>query len=296
MTNELPEVNAATDEKVRSAPAPPDHARADQIAEDVYCPACAYNLRTLTSNRCPECGLDIAFIKSAESHLPWMNRDKVGPVRAYLMTVWMVVFRTKHFCLEMSRPVDEVEARRFHRVTITLAFAPFLLFTLALRLLRPDAFDALVGFGGYTFFIALHAAILAGILTVTVVPYYVIRHPDITLDRQRRAAALTLYCAAPLSLTGVAVALAIAGVACTNVRNRDWDLALYTAAVGVFLILACVTVFDVQRVLRWMLGGARRSWPIILRLYCFGGLSAFLCFIGFPAAIAFLIIVVHSLS
>ncbi|GIK16683.1 MAG: hypothetical protein BroJett003_16470 [Planctomycetota bacterium] len=296
MTVELPETNVATDEKVKSAPAPPDQARADQIAEDVYCPACAYNLRTLTSNHCPECGLDIAFIRSAESHLPWMHRDKVGPVRAYLMTVWMVVFRTKHFCLEMSRPVDEVEARRFRRVTITLAFAPFLLFTLVLRFLRPDAFDAFVGFGGYTFAVAAHAAILAAILTVTVVPYYVIRHPDIALDRQRRAAALTLYCPAPLSLTGVAGALAIAGIACANVRNRDWDLALYTAAVGVFLILAAVTIFDVQRVIRWMLGGARRSWPIILRLYCFGGFAAFLCLVGFPAAVAFVMIVVHSLS
>lgn len=294
MTVELPEANTATDEKVRSALAPPDHARADQIAEDVYCPACAYNLRTLTSNRCPECGLDIAFIKSAESHLPWMNRDKVGPVRAYLMTVWMVVFRTKHFCLEMSRPVDEVEARRFRRVTITLAFAPFLLFTLVLRFLRPDAFDAFVGFGGYTFAVAAHAAILVAFLTVTAVPYYVIRHPDIALDRQRRAAALTLYCAAPLSLTGIAGTLAIVGIASSRLYNRDVDLAFYLAAVGVLLILAAIAIFDVQRVIRWMLGGARRSWPIILRLYCFGVLAAFLCFVGVPAAVAFLMIVIHS--
>lgn len=296
MTVELPEISAATDEKVKSASASPDPACADQIAEDVYCPACAYNLRALISDRCPECGLDIAFIRSAESQLPWIHRNKVGRVRAYLMTIWMVLFRTKHFCLEMSRPVNEVEARRFRRVTIALAFAPFPAFTAALAWLRPDGYAAFVGFGGYTFAVAAHAAILAAILTVTAVPYYVIRHPDIALNRQKRAAALTLYCAAPLSLTGVAGALAMAGVVCSRVNNRDWDLAWYTAAAGVLLILAAVTVFDVQRVIRWMLGGARRSWPIILRLYCFGGLAAFLCLVGLPAAIAFLMIVVHSLS
>jgi hypothetical protein len=267
----------------------------EQLGQDVYCPDCGYNLRALISDRCPECGLDVSFVKSDESRLPWLRRDTLGILRAYLMTVWMVMFRTKHFCLEMSRPVDEVEARRFRCVTIVLAFTPFLLFTAALKCLRPDCFDAFAGFGGYTFVVVTHAAIMAAWVSMTGVPYYVIRHPDIDSEKQMRAAALSLYCGAPLCLMGVAVATAIAGVACSRMSNRNWDLLFYTLGGGVFLILMVVFLFDMQRVIRWMLGSSERSWAINLKLFFFWFLTGFLSLVGLPSATVFVMIVWHSM-
>lgn len=265
------------------------------IEEDVYCPACGYNLRALVSDRCPECALDVAFIKSAESHVPWVHRARVGRLRAYLVTVWMVVFRTQRFCLEMSRPVEERDARAFRRITALPAFLPFPLFTLALAILRPDGFDAVLQFGGPGYLVALHAAVLAAILSVTGVPYYVIRHKEVDLARQLRAAALSLYRGAPLSMLGAAVAFAVGGLAASRLPYRDWDLALYAVAVGIFIILLVIVLFDVQRVIRWMLRETGSALAVNVKLCVFWCLSVFFSLVMFPAAAAYAGILYYSL-
>ncbi|MCC7291417.1 MAG: hypothetical protein IT449_05060 [Phycisphaerales bacterium] len=263
--------------------------------EDVYCPACGYNLRALVSDRCPECALDVAFIKSAESLLPWVHRARVGRLRAYLVTVWMVVFRTQRFCLEMSRPVGERDARAFRRITVLLAFLPFPLLTLALAMLRPDGFDAVLHFGGPGYLAVMHAAVLAAILSVTGVPYYVIRHKEVDLARQLRAAALSLYCCAPLSIMGAAVVFAVGGVAASRLANRDWDLALYSVALGIFVVLMVIVLFDVQRVIWWMLRETGSALAVNVKLCLFWCLSVFLSLVAFPAAAAYGVILYYSL-
>lgn len=265
------------------------------IDDDVFCPACGYNLRALISDRCPECALDVAFIRSAESLLPWVHRSRVGRLHAYLVTVWMVVLRTQRFCLEMSRPVEERDARAFRWITVSLAFLPFPLFTLALAILRPDGFDAILQFGGPGYLVALHAAVLAAILSVTGVPYYVIRHKEVDLARQLRAAALSLYCGAPLSMMGAAVAFAVGGVAASRLNNRDWDLALYAVAVGIFIILMVIVLFDVQRVIRWMLRETGSALAVNVKLCGFWCLSVFFSLVMFPAAAAYVAILYYSL-
>ena len=110
--------------------------------------------------------------------------------------------------------------------------------------------------GGAGFVVVLYLALLTALVSMTGVPYYVIRHRDVDVTKQLRAAALSLYCGAPLSLMGAAVALAVAGMAAGRLTRSDWDLALYCAAGGVFLMLMVVLLFDVQRIIRWMLGGS----------------------------------------
>lgn len=60
------------------------------IPEDIFCPACAYDLRGATSDCCPECGRSLDNLRSTTSRIPWVHRKDLGHLRAYWQTVWMV--------------------------------------------------------------------------------------------------------------------------------------------------------------------------------------------------------------
>ena len=40
-----------------------------EIGVDIFCPDCGYNLRGLLGDVCPECGGDIAEVRSAQSSI-----------------------------------------------------------------------------------------------------------------------------------------------------------------------------------------------------------------------------------
>ena len=103
-------VEATADDRTRRA-----------ITEDIFCPQCTYNLRGLTADRCPECGRDIADIHKGESQIPWVHRKKIGRIRAYWKTVWIVCFHPKRFGFEPRRSVDRQAARRFRQTTLVCA-------------------------------------------------------------------------------------------------------------------------------------------------------------------------------
>ncbi len=106
---------------LNESPAQPiltDPPAVNEIPGDLYCPKCGYNLRGLTSDKCPECGYDVTIVRRAESLLPWVNREKLGSLKAYWKTVWMVMFHAETLSLEICRPVSEPHARRFRRATM----------------------------------------------------------------------------------------------------------------------------------------------------------------------------------
>jgi hypothetical protein len=81
-------------------PAEPDLLRQFLRGRDVACPSCQYNLRDLTGERCPECGLVIALrLQLAEPTLAAMLTGLVGisagaGLNGLLMIYWamMVLF------------------------------------------------------------------------------------------------------------------------------------------------------------------------------------------------------------
>lgn len=83
------------------------------IPEDILCPACAYDLRGATGDRCPACGHSLENLRSTTSRIPWVHRKELGFVWAYWQTVWMVTFRNRSFCEEYARPVSYPDARFF---------------------------------------------------------------------------------------------------------------------------------------------------------------------------------------
>jgi hypothetical protein len=91
------------------------------------CPNCDYDLRGLSSDRCPECGLVIDRIEAFA--IPWEFRGQIGRVRAFLRTARLATFQPKRLASATLGPVDARSAARF-RWTIVAAASIIPMFVL----------------------------------------------------------------------------------------------------------------------------------------------------------------------
>ncbi len=262
------------------------------IEGDLYCPECEYNLRTLTSNRCPECGYDIQIVRQRQTQIPWVYRDDTGAFRAYWKTVWMLTFQHKRFCLEISRPVDLAHARWFRWLTVLHAYLAVMLVTLAVAVADPAVLttENCVSTG------VVHIGILACILALTAIPHYALRHRDVPLEQQHRAAVLMLYTSAPLAWMFVAALLAIAGLACAAARLGDWDAIFYMSTVGAMIILLVITLGDVLHIVKAMLREPGPVFWMSVKLVVLWFVAGFLTLVGIPFVATFLAVVFYSLQ
>ena len=270
--------------------------RLAEIAGDLYCPECGYNLRALISHRCPECGYNIDIVRRHESQIPWTRRETIGSFKAYWATVRMVILRNQHFCLEISRPVDERHARRFRWMTVLYATLPVVFITGMWAIFASRSFSEFVAFGGYAYVGVIHLAILAFVLAITTVPYYALYHRDIDVEKQHRGAILTLYACAPLALMFLAALFFVGGLIATSFNTTTLDLLLYSLALGVALLLAAIMLIDVQRIIKRMLSTTsvvRRINSNLIGLWLAIGV---LTLVGIPLAALFFGIVYYSLQ
>lgn len=197
------------------------------------CPECGYDLRGLTSDRCPECGLPID--REVVSRIPWVHRQKIGRVKAYWRTVWLATFRTEKLAEEVRRPVSIRDGQTFRWVTMLLAWVPLA----AILGWAATNVPSDVGFGGQTagrvsgiVFTALAqsqgvplgllvpyavglatpgvlpaAALLSLVLWTGAAGYFF--HPRrLPTGWQNRAIAISYFACAPLVLTALPVAAA----------------------------------------------------------------------------------------
>ncbi len=188
-----------------------------EIADELYCQDCGYNLRGLTSMRCPECGESLDAVRAMEPRLPWANRDTVGRVRAYWRTVFLVTFRTRLLAEELARPVSYRDAQRFRWVTLLHAYAPMVVATASAYLLftpgsgstsqRTTAFEqALAGVWPVVVF---HLCLLLWLAAVSGVSGYFYHPRDMAIPQQNRAIALSYYTIAPFAYLAVPVMFAL---------------------------------------------------------------------------------------
>lgn len=97
-----------------------------ELARTVLCPACGYDLRGVDSDRCSECGLVLDRATLDRSGFPWAYREKLGRVRAFLKTVWLVTIDAKSLRNEAAKPQSPGDAAVFRRwvcAVLALCFA-----------------------------------------------------------------------------------------------------------------------------------------------------------------------------
>src|SRR5262245_58970126 len=90
---------------------------------DRHCESCGYNLRGLTVNRCPECGIQFDPIRDPLARIPWLHRKEIGLIAAYFGTVFQVLLRPRKFVNEFRRPtrIPQVAGEKFRILNIWIA-------------------------------------------------------------------------------------------------------------------------------------------------------------------------------
>jgi hypothetical protein len=94
----------------------------NELDEDRFCIACGYNLRGLTSEQCPDCGLPIDTARG--SAVAWEGRKEIGTVRAFRRTMMEGMFHVKRLAHAVARPVDSRSAKGFRIIVSLLATVP----------------------------------------------------------------------------------------------------------------------------------------------------------------------------
>lgn len=204
----------------------------------LYCPHCGYDLRTLSTDACPECGgvVDVEALK--KSQIPWTYRDEIGFMRAFWRTVWRVTFKTRQFSYEIARPVDFPEARRFRTtlfawlmLTVVLPASVLILFGLVWDTNTLSLVVALPSVVGAAAVLSLFLFAFTGVHTYWFHP----RH--LSVEQQNRALALSYYACAPLAFFPPlawlgAVALFLSNVADLTRSNTMFALFVILAVTG----------------------------------------------------------------
>jgi hypothetical protein len=239
-----------------------------QTEHDLYCPHCAYNLRSVPSIQCPECGHEVNRTLLAQTHLPWTQRKRLGLFRAYWRTVWMAVFRSRNMLAEMEGDVTLTAARPFWIISVLHAWTPFVVATVALGFIRP-----IVGRGRIP--VLLTESMFIGIVT-SVWPVAIVAlgmlawltastgaasyfcHPcRLSIERQNRAIALSYYACAVLAFLAPGALLTAAGM-WIGIRFDSQALTVVSACFGA-LIVAWVGVEGYVRTVRLVKSTTSRS-------------------------------------
>ncbi len=176
------------------------------IQIDLFCLDCGYNLRGLTGNQCPECGHDIAYIRTHETKIPWTHRREIGWFLAFWKTVYFVLLSKRRLWEELCRPVDSSDARIFRRVTLVWIEGMILLLASVWAWIDPQGLLAqcwkmephltVIGF------LTLLLGLLAFFITTTRPPRSFSRYcrsHETPAELCHRAMTLSIYAAAPLA-------------------------------------------------------------------------------------------------
>lgn len=182
--------------------------------EDLFCPECHYNLRGIDSERCPECGVTIdraALAALGASRIPWTHRRRIGRVRAYVRTLWMVIARPGLLGAQSARPVSYPDARMFRVVTVALAYLPFLVLGIFWGWNGKTVHGPCAPFLNRPGDLALTLiAGLTGLACATGVQAWFASPRCLPVVQQNRAVAIIQYACAPLVMLALSPAIAMA--------------------------------------------------------------------------------------
>lgn len=196
----MPEPLRQADEspsQAEPAPAPLDR--------PTYCIGCGYDLRGRkggAEDRCPECGIDLAFMHVAPAPLPWECREARGRIRTYLATIWtMLMLGLSPWRVSEFRVIATYgAAQRFRWITIGSATIGVVatIFTMT-----SHEFGSRAGSGFDWARLAVITVWAIGWLILwSGLPTYLVEGRRIRPEERNHAIALLYYCTAPLCLLG----------------------------------------------------------------------------------------------
>jgi hypothetical protein len=241
------------------------------IDYDLPCPKCRYNLKGLSAARCPECGYTLLPGELIASDIPWAHRRSRGRVRTYLHTVWRATFNMPRFFEELDRHVSYADAQHFRWTTILVAYAPWLLATIAtvaagqgqsLNILEFNASWQAVAAGAVP-----HLCLLLFLAGATGVPSYFFHPRHLPVEKQNRAIALSYYASGVLAWCLPACGLFVGMMFLLGAF--DEDLLVYlgvTYAILCPLIIALWWAAQLHKLARHALGKGRSrllGWTLL---------------------------------
>jgi hypothetical protein len=276
-------------------PLAPPTAHEPDAGQELFCPACDYNLHGLTGERCPECGRDVAAILGGEVAIPWLERREMGRLRAYWRTVALLTFKPRKFNLAKARPGSERDARRFRAMTVLHVLAALLVLDAIFFLFFPKVSDRLMGFLGAWYIAASQVGLATGIVAITSAPYYAIDHRDTPPELSLRAALLGFYACAPLAWTFVLVLPLVLGALAEPYLLPKYSATLYALALPAAMLLFSAPDFHVFRLIKALSDAMRVRRRIQLKFMLLW-LAALLIAFAIPNVVLYFVVVVRSLS
>ena len=273
------------------------------ISYDLFCQNCGYDLRGLTSERCPECGHSLETVRSTVPQIPWVHRDKLGRFRAYWRTVWLVMFRQSRFCEEMARPISYADAQRFRGVTILHLQVPLMLATAGWYVgAWPTLFDDPLAnqlFRQVWPAVVLHICIALFLAAVTGAPSYFFHPRSLPIEMQNRTIAMSYYACSPLALAALPVAPGAFFIWSTGATGLSDKLLIGSFLLTALLIVALMYgwLSELFRISRRVMPQYRgRSYLILLGMPASWLLLGLLIFAGIPLTFFFIVVVFASLG
>ena len=293
------------------------------------CPACGYDLRGLTSDRCPECGLTID--RAAVSRIPWVHRARIGRFRAYWRTAWMATARTAALAAEVQRPVDLRDGQTFRWINVLIAWVPLAGLTAwaGTTVSSNNGFAPIVNghisgvvFNAinsadvvplgltvpYTVGLAtpgvLPAAALLALVLLTGAASYFFHPRRLPVGRQNRAVAASYFACAPLALLPIpTAAVLVALLYDRGILGEKGELEPYgvqlaigvTMTLGTLLILAALAFATLRLLRRTTLNGVGRQAASAVAILLLWAASITVPIVGVPWVVGFVRLMVASL-
>lgn len=264
------------------------------LPADLYCPDCGYNLRGLTSRRCPECGLALDFLESETPIIPWERRRELGRFRAYWQTVLMVMFRNKLFCRAFYQPISDGDARSFRRLSILQAWLSTLLAFVAFWSFESDAAAGLVRFLGAWFVAYIYACFFLFLCAVTAWPGAVFASLVQTNEQRSRAVALGRYACAGLVWMLPALIVFLLSLPLRRLYPTAGEIGLASAGGLAFIALGWSSS-EPTRVAKRIFRAKRSKWALQFQVEIMWAVCVVAFLFVLPLGAWFVYLVVYSL-
>ncbi len=163
--------------------------------DGLVCPRCGYDLRAISSENCPECGLPIDRTSISLSRIPWEHCKELGYFRGFWDTTGYAVFHPLQLAKEVYRPISYRRARWFQRIVVLWAWIPTAFWLIAALIPETNSrWDVRVP----TITIAVLVLGMSLSLATGIASYWF--HPKtLSVSHQNRAIALSYYACSPLA-------------------------------------------------------------------------------------------------